>query len=482
MHLKTMSLPYMNKLTKGLSFLLVFGLSFFQMALAQDTTESAKPEEKEKEKKPTGQVLDKIIAKVDNYIILESDLQKAYLEASSQAQQGFEIPSRCQVFESLLINKMMMAKSEIDSVIVSEAEVIIQTDQRFNMVLQQFGGDEETLIEAYGKTGDQLKNEIQDAVKEQLVVQKMQGVITQDLQVSPNDVRKFYSSIPKDSLPFFSSEVVVGQIVKKPEISQSEKDKVFNKLAEIKERILSGEADFAEMAKQYSEGPSGPLGGDLGFYKRGELAPQYEATAFELKPGEISDPVETVFGFHIIQLLERRGNTFNTRHILMMPSPSEEDILKAEHSLDSLRKEIVDGNISFAKAAKENSDDRETSDAGGFFTDPTTGSNRLTSRTLEDPILFFTLDSMEIGDITPVIRFDDVDPRNQKSEPGVRILYYKARYPAHRANISDDYEKLKAAARRKKEEDILAKWFVVAKEEVFIDIDPAYDKCEVLKD
>jgi peptidyl-prolyl cis-trans isomerase SurA len=473
----------MNKWAKGLALTTVFGLSFFQMVLAQNTLASAETKEKTTEKEtPKGQVLDKIIAKVDNYIILESDLQKSYLEAISQAQQGFEAPTRCQIFESLLVNKMMMAKSEIDSVIVSDAEVIIQTDQRFNMVLQQFGGDEETLIEAYGKTGDQLKSEIQDAVKEQLVVNKMQGVITQDLEVSPNDVRKFYSSIPKDSLPFFSSEVVVGQIVKKPEVSQSEKDKVFKQLSAIKEKILSGESDFATMARQYSEGPSGPQGGDLGFFKRGELAPEYEATAFELELGEISDPVETIFGVHLIQLLERRGNTFNTRHILIIPTPSEADIVKAEKYLDSLRKEIVAENISFAKAAKENSDDRETSDAGGFFTDPTTGSNRLTSRTLEDPILFFTLDSMDVGDITQPIRFEDVDPRNQRSEPGVRMLYYKARYPAHRANISDDYEKLKAAARRKKEEGILANWFVLAKEEVFIDIDPKYDNCEVLKD
>jgi len=183
----------MNKWTKTLSLFLLLGLSMFQVVLAQDNSDGAETDEKKPEKKPSGQVLDKIIAKVDNYIILESDLQKAYLEASSQAQQGFEVPTKCQVFESLLINKMMMAKAEIDSVIVSDAEVIIQTDQRFNMVLQQFGGDEEMLIENYGKTGDQLKSEIQDAVKEQLVVGKMQGVITEGLQVSPNDVRKFYN-------------------------------------------------------------------------------------------------------------------------------------------------------------------------------------------------------------------------------------------------------------------------------------------------
>lgn len=474
----------MNNWSRKLTVLLLAGLVFNQFTWAQDTDNTiASIETPASEEKPSGQVLDKIIAKVDNYIILESDLQKAYLEAISQAQQGMETPTRCQIFESLLINKLMMAKSEIDSVIVSEAEVIIQTDQRFSMVLQQFGGDEETLIEAYGKTADQLKSEIQDAVKEQMVVQKMQGVITEGLEVSPNDVRQFYGSIPNDSLPFFSAEVTVGQIVKKPEVSQAEKDKVVEQLLSIKQRILDGDADFASMATQYSEDPvSAAQGGDLGFFKRGELAPQYEATVYELKPGEISDPVETMFGFHMIQLLERRGNTFNSRHILRIPTPSESDIEKAERYLDSLRQLIVEEKITFAKAAKEYSDDRETSDNGGFFTDPGNGSNKLTLRTLEDPVLYFTLDSMEVGTLTQPIRYDDVDPRTRRSEPGVRLLFYKERFPAHRANLSDDYEKLKAASRRKKEEEILSNWFVLAKEEVFIDIDPQYDRCEVLTD
>lgn len=474
----------MNNWSKKMTVLLLAGLVFNQFGWAQDTENTlASSEKPPSEEKPSGQVLDKIIAKVDNYIILESDLQKAYLEAISQAQQGMETPTRCQIFESLLINKLMMAKSEIDSVIVSEAEVVIQTDQRFTMVLQQFGGDEETLIEAYGKTADQLKSEIQDAVKEQMVVQKMQGVITEGLEVSPNDVRQFYGSIPNDSLPFFSAEVTVGQIVKKPEVSQSEKDKVVEQLLSIKQQILDGDADFASMATRYSEDPgSAAQGGDLGFFKRGELAPQYEATVYELKPGEISDPVETMFGFHMIQLLERRGNTFNSRHILRIPTPSESDIEKAERYLDSLRQLIVEEKITFAKAAKEYSDDRETSDNGGFFTDPGNGSNKLTLRTLEDPVLYFTLDSMEVGTLTEPIRYDDVDPRTGRSEPGVRLLFYKERFPAHRANLSDDYEKLKAAARRKKEEEILSNWFVLAKEEVFIDIDPQYDRCEVLKE
>ncbi|HLT08002.1 MAG TPA: peptidylprolyl isomerase [Cyclobacteriaceae bacterium] len=444
---------------------------------------SAYAQTKPAEDKPTGQVVDKIIAKVDNYIILESDLQKAYLEAISRAQEGFAAPSRCDVFESLLVNKMMVAKADIDSVVVTEAEVILQTDQQFNMTMQQFGGDEETLVEVYGKTADQLKSEIQDAIKEQMIIRKMQGKITEGLSVSPADVRRFFERIPTDSLPFFSAEVTVGQIVKKPEASEEEKEKVIQLLSAIKQQILDGETDFASMARKYSEDPGSAMsGGDLGFFNRGELAPEYEATALSLKPGEISDPVETMFGIHMIQLLEIRGNSFNTRHILITPKPTEKDIEDAERFLDSIRTLIVSDSITFAKAAKEHSSDRATSDNGGFFSDPATGSNRLTLRTLGDPVLYFTQDTMKVGSITKPLRFDDVDPRNGRSEPAVRILYLKDRFPAHRANLNDDYEKLKAATRRQKEEELLSNWFVLAKEEVFIDIDPEYDRCNVLQE
>jgi peptidyl-prolyl cis-trans isomerase SurA len=334
------------------------------------------------------------------------------------------------------------------------------------------------LAEIYGKTADQLKTEIEESLKEQLIIQKMQQKITEGLAVSPAEVKKFFSTIPKDSLPFFSAEVIVGQIVKKPEVNKEVKDQIENRLKEFRELIMNGTADFQTLAKEYSEDPgSAMMGGELGFFRRGELAPEYEATSLGLKPGEISNPVETMFGFHLIQLLERRGNTFNTRHILLRPVSSENDIKNAEKYLDSLRIQILEKKIDFAKAAKEYSDDRATSDNGGFFTDPQTGSNRLTLRTLEDPVLYFTLDSMKVGTLTAPMRFED-----EREGTKVRILFYKERFPAHRANMEDDYEKLKAAAKRRKEDEILSKWFVSAKEDVFIDIDPSYDRCEALKD
>lgn len=436
----------------------------------------AQAEEKKETAAPSGQVIDKIVAKVNNYILLESEIQKSYIEAISQSQQDVQPPTRCEVFESLLISKLMVAKAEIDSVMVTDAEVMFQADQRFAMVMQQFGGDENMLAEVYGKTADQLKTEIHDLLKEQLLVQKMQAKITEGLSISPADVRKFFNEIPRDSLPFFSAEVMVGQIVKKPEVNQKVKNEITELLRGLKNQIMDGKADFQTLAKQYSQDPgSAPLGGELGFFRRGELAPEYEATALGLEVLEISDPVETSFGFHMIQLLERRGNTFNTRHILIRPEPSEQDIVDAERFLDSIRTAIIDGKIEFAKAAKENSDDRATSDNGGFFVDPNNNSSRLTLRTLDDPVLYFTLDSMKVGSITPPIRFE-----TEREGAQVRILFYKERFPAHRANLEDDYEKMKAAAKRRKEEALLSRWFITAKEDVFIDIDPAYDRCDVL--
>lgn len=426
----------------------------------------------------TGQVLDKIVGKVDNNIVLESEVQKTYIEAISQAQQGIEAPTRCTVFESLLINKLMVAKAEIDSVIVTDAEVLLQTNNRFSMVMQQFGGDESMLAEMYGKTADQLKAELEEVIREQLIVQKMRTTITEGITVSPAEVRAFYYSIPKDSLPLFTSEATVGQIVRKPKTNPKVREQLISQLLKFKNDIGTGQATFAELARAYSEDPgSAAQGGDLGFFRRGELAPEYEATALNLRPGEISDAVETQFGFHMIQLLEIKGSTYNTRHILRIPKPTEEDIQKEERYLDSLKKEILEGKIDFAKAAKEYSEDRATSDAGGYFTDPATTSNRLSLRTLEDPVLYFTIDTMTVGDITHPIRFED--PREGTK---VRVLYYKARYPAHKANLEDDYEKLKAATLRRKEDEVLSKWFVTAKEDIFIDIDPTYDRCNALKE
>lgn len=418
-------------------------------------------------------VADKIIAKVDNNIILKSDLENAYLQyiSNSQARVGSQL--RCQILESLVINKLMVAKAEMDSVVVSDEEVTSNLNNRMNVFISRIGS-EERIEEFYGKSIEQFKAELRDEVKEQLTVQKMQSTITKDIKVTPSEVKRFFNSIPADSLPYFSTEVSLAQIVKVPSVNKAQKEAVRQRLLNIREEIMNG-ADFEEMARRHSEEPGASTsGGNLGFQSRGNLVPPYEAAALRLKPGEISQPVETEFGFHLIQMIERRGNLYNTRHILLRPVSSALDIEEARDYLDSLRTQILNDSISFEKAAKEYSSDQETAISGGFFLDAT-GSPRVPVGEL-DPSLFFTIDTMKVGSITKPLTF-----RMEDGKEAVRILYYKSRIRPHEANLKDDYQKIAMAAENEKKNRVLNEWFDRAKGDVFIQIDPDYNNCRIME-
>lgn len=418
-----------------------------------------------------GVVIDKIIAKVDNYIILKSDLEKAYLDYLSRGEfnQG---NARCQLLENLVVNKMMVAKAEIDSVIVEDAEVQSNLSRRLDYMISQIGSVEE-IENFYGKSMTQIEAELFESVKEQLVIQKMQTELTADMKVSPAEVRKFFKNIPRDSLPYFSTEVTVGQIVKKPVAGDEQEEKVRRTLLEIKGQLLKG-ASFADLARLYSEDPgSASNGGELPFFKRGELAPEYEATALTLEKGEVSLPVRSQFGFHLIELQEKRGNTFKSRHILMIPKPSTEDVQAAETYLDSLRTVIIADSISFDEAAKEYSDDQVTSSQGGFFL-ADDGATKVSVESL-DPNIFFTIDTMKLGNISRPLKFQERD-----GSTSYRILYYKNKIRPHQANLKDDYQKIATAALNEKRARKLAKWFDEARDDVFINIDEDYDYCDLV--
>src|SRR5690606_6482213 len=220
-------------------------------------------------------------------------------------------------------------------------------------------------------------------VREQMIVQKMQDVISQKVKVTPSDVKKYYNSIPKDSLPYFSTEVEVGQIVKQPLIGREEKLAAKAELESIKQRILKGE-DFCSLAKIYSEDPGSAVAcGELGFFQKGTLVPEYEAVAYRLKPGELSVVTESEYGYHLIQLIERRANEVNTRHILIKPKSSDSDIANSEKYLDSLKRRSLSDSISFEKAAKEYSDDKITQDNGGLMVDSKTGFSQIPMENLD---------------------------------------------------------------------------------------------------
>lgn len=417
-----------------------------------------------------GVVVDKIIAKVDDYIILKSDLENAYQEMIARGAFSSE-EDKCNILESLIINKLMVAKAEIDSVEVSDDEVNSNLDRRMTYFISQVGS-EERLEEFYGKSLDQFRAELFDDIKEQLVVQKMQSEITSDIKVTPNEVKKFYKSIPRDSLPYFSTEVAVGQLVKTPKPGKAEQQKVIAQLNDLRSQIMDG-IDFGVLAKQYSQDPgSRQQGGMLPFFKRGELAPEYEATALSLAPGEISEPVVTDFGVHIIELIEKRGNSFKSRHILMIPRVSFKDRQETQNYLDSLRTLIVNDSIDFEAAAKEYSDDKQTSGSGGFL-QASDGATRISVKDL-DPGLFFAIDTMKVGSVSTTMEFDQPD-----GTKAYRIVYYKEQTPPHRANLKDDYQKIATAAQNSKKNRILSEWFEKAQKGIFIEVDPDYDFCNL---
>lgn len=419
-----------------------------------------------------GFVVDEIIAKVDNYIVLKSELERAYQDyltnGGSPSQQV-----KCQYLALLLRNKLMMAKAEIDSVVVLDAEVDANTQNRMDMILSQSGKTVDELEVLYGKTMEQIRMELRDQIKEQMVVNKMEETMTDGVVVTPAEVRRFFSKIPKDSLPYFSASVEVAQIVKIAEVSEEQENATKTELNSIRNRLLAGE-DWAKLAKEFSDDPSViSNGGDMGWSGRGRMVPEYEATAFKLKPNEISMPFKSPFGYHIMQLLDRRGNEYQSRHILISPKPSEQDLANASRYLDSLRTLLVADSMKFQKAAKEYSDDVQTKGNGGFFSDRD-GNTRLMVDEL-DPIVFFKLDSMKIGDIS-----DPVVYRTDDGKDAVRILYYKSRIAPHQASLAEDWSRIHAATLNEKKDKILQRWFVKARKDVFISIDPAYDNCGIL--
>lgn len=419
-----------------------------------------------------GFVVDEIIAKVDNYIVLKSDLDRAYQDyvtnGGTPSQQA-----RCQYLAILIRNKLMMAKAEIDSVVVSDADVDTNSKRRMDAIMAQAGNSPEDLESKFGKTLEQIQLELRDQIREQMIVGKMEEKVSEGISVTPAEVKRFFNKIPKDSLPYFSASVEVAQIVRIAKISESQKEETRRQLVDIRSRILAGE-DFTTLAKKYSADPSVTAnGGDMGFVGRGQMVPEFEAMSFKLKQGEISMPVETQYGLHIIQLVERRGNEYHSRHILMSFSPSQDDLDKASHYLDSIRNLIIRDSITFQKAAKEYSDDVQTKANGGFFTDQAGGQQVAVDEI--DPVVYFKLDSMKVGDISEPIVY-----RTDEGREAVRILFYKSRINPHEASLKQDWNRIQTATLNEKKARILQKWFEKVKEDVFINIDPSYNYCGIL--
>jgi len=419
-----------------------------------------------------GTVLDKIIAKVDNHFVLKSEVEQQYQQYQASGQPN--TPGKCQILESLVINKLMLAKAEIDSVIVEDKRVEAELNARMEQMEQQYGSTKK-IVEAFGKSIINLKEDLRTSLKEQLTGRKMQEKISEDVKITPKEVAAFFNTIPKDSLPYLPSEVEVGHIVRLAKPNANEKQDLINKLLEYKKRIEKGDS-FEELAKLYSEDlGSGKRGGDLGFSKRGQMVAPFEAAALKLKPNMMSDVVESEFGFHLIQLLETRGQEYRARHILLRPDYQKLDLSESTKFLDSIRILIQRDSLKFEQAASVHSEDKATQDAGGMILDPSTRTSRIPFDSSMEPGLYFSLDSMIVGTISKPIPYRTEDGRS-----AVRILYYKIKHAPHYANLKDDYQKLATIALSRKRNDVIDNWFISAKKDVFIFIDEDYTDCKIL--
>lgn len=417
-----------------------------------------------------GVSLNKIIAKVDNYYVLRSDLEESYQSYVGQNQTP---PQKCQLLESLVINKMMLAKAEIDSVVVDDKIVDVELDSRMQYMSQQFGS-EKNIVEAYGKSLELLKSELRTQVRDQKIVQKMQQNITTDVKVTPRDVRKFFEAIPKDSLPYMPAEVEVGQIVRFAKPTKEQNDALRQRLLDYKKRVENGE-DFAKLAKENSEDVgSAQQGGDLNFAKRNMMAPTFEGAALKLKPNEMSDIVETEYGLHLIQLLETRGAEYRARHILLRPDYNRLDLSEPTRYLDSLRNLIQIDSLKFEKAAHDFSEDKNTADAGGLLRDPQSGSSRMAMDGSMEYALFQMLDTMQVSKISAPLPY-----RTEDGKSAVRLLYYKSKVAPHTAEFKVDFEKLQNIVLTNKKNKAIDEWFRKSVSDVYITVDPEFQDCRI---
>ena len=423
------------------------------------------------------QVIDKVVAVVGKNIILQSDIENQYIQYRLQGMAdgtGKEVRSR--ILEELLLQKLMLNQAEMDSITVTEDQVDNELSRRIQILVSRFGSQEKMEAQ-FGKSMSEIKEEVRQAAKDNMLQEQVQAKIMANVKVTPQEVKDFFNDIPKDSLPTISPSYEIVQIVKRPPVSIDEKLQVKDRLYQIRRRILDGESSFATMAVLYSEDPgSARQGGELGFAGKGVYATEFENVAFNLHDGEISDVVETQFGFHIIQLIERRGETINCRHILLTAKVPVEALDKAQNQLDSVAQLIRNGDMTFEEACKKYSDD-DSRNNGGYLSNAATGGNWLSLQDLQEleqgypeyKNLAFVISRLEVGQIS-----DPVPMTTNENNDAFRLVKVNRKNEAHQANLKDDYSLIQNWALGQKRQQAIGKWVSNKAEKAYIRLDDAY--------
>jgi len=414
-------------------------------------------------------IIDQIVAVIGDNIVLQSEIENQVLQYQAQ---GFISKGNiyCDVLEELLLQKLLIHQAKIDSIMIGEIEVESELNRRMEYFISQIGSKEK-LEEYYKKSIIEIKEDLRELIREQLLAQKMQGEIIGDIKVTPSEVKKFYNDIPRDSLPFVESEIEIRQIVLYPPFSEKAIYEVREKLLELRKRIIDGEK-FSTLAILYSEDPgSAKNGGELGFVSRNDLVPEFSDAAFKLKKNGVSNIIETEFGYHIIQLIDREENRINVRHILMKPKISPESKIKAMTRLDSISKVIRLDSLTFKEAVYKFSEDIKTKIGGGIMINMQKNNSKFKMDELNKAD-YFAVKNLKIGEIS-----EPYESFNDKGKTVYKIIQLKSKTKPHKANLKEDYNLISEMTKSTKQQEIINNWIEEKQNEAYIRIEEKYKDC-----
>lgn len=418
------------------------------------------------------QTIEKVIAKVGGEYILYSELMGAY-QYQKQQDPTLSEEALCPILEQMISQRILINQAKLDSIVVSDGEIENQLDARITNILGMMGNDEERFVEYYGKSVVAVKEDFREDIKQQILAEKIQRDLINEVDVTPIEVKEFYNGIPTDSLPYLASEVEISEIIIKPEVNPEEAKISKDLLMEIKQKILSGEETFEDMARKYSSDPgSGANGGDLGWSKRGSFVTEFEAAAYDLDINEISDMVETQYGYHILKLIDRRGNQLNLKHILIKPEITDADMDITKNKLDSIRTLLLSDSLDFVSAVRLHSD-KETQSYNniGRMSNPSTGDTFFETGDLP-PEIYFAIEDLEVDGVSEPLEF-----KTPRGETHFRIIKLMSQTKPHRASLEQDYSRIRRYARESRRNVHYNKWMQERIQETFIVLDEDFSDC-----
>lgn len=418
--------------------------------------------------------IDKIVAQVGENVVLLSDIQAQKIQA---LQAGVEVNRKldCRILEDMMYQYLLLNQAKLDSIEVSDEQVDAEMENRLRVIENQIGGRDK-LEEFYGKSVTQIKQEFRTSIKDQLLSQEMERQITSKISVTPRDVSKFFKALPMDSIPLINSQLSFQQIVLYPEITDEDKARAFEELQEIRNKIIRDGKSFSTMARIHSMDPGSAKEGGKIAATRGMMVPPFEAAVFELHVGDVSEVFESDYGYHIVKLIERKGDDYVCQHILIIPQFSNDALTKVALRMDSCYNELKSGKLQWDEAVRKYSNDEATYRNHGIITNPLTGDQMWDMEDLNqvDQEIYLITDNMEKGDISQPNLYTNMFERKQ----GVRIVRLMNRTSPHRANLDDDYALIKRATENDRKIQVVKEWTAANIKKAFIRIDEDYQDCE----